>query len=94
VPTRHQKQQQWTPGSLKNWARDIGTDTLIWVSGRLDEREHPEQDRLVRQARFKLRASVQGIDYQHRRNLKKAQVAQLTQIDWLERRQNLLITSP
>jgi hypothetical protein len=43
MPTRHQKQQQWSPGRLKNWARDIGPDTLIWVSDRLDEREHPEQ---------------------------------------------------
>ena len=57
-------------------------------------REHRKQDRLVRQARFKLRASVQDIDYQHRRNLKKAQVAQLAQTDWLERGQNLLITGP
>lgn len=45
-------------------------------------------------SRFKLRASVQDIDYQHRRNLKKAQVAQLAQTDWLERGQNLLITGP
>jgi hypothetical protein len=43
MPTRHQKQQQWSPGRLKNWARDIGPDTLVWVSGRMDEREHPEQ---------------------------------------------------
>ena len=43
MPTRHQKQQQWTPGRLKSWARDIGPDTLVWVSGRMDEREHPEQ---------------------------------------------------
>lgn len=57
-------------------------------------REHRKQDRLVRQARFKLRASVQDIDYQHSRNLKKAQVAQLAQTDWLERGQNLLITGP
>lgn len=57
-------------------------------------REHRKQDRLVRQARFKLRASVQDIDYQHRRNLKKAQVAQLAQTDWLGRGQNLLITGP
>ena len=49
---------------------------------------------LVRQARFKLRASIQDIDYQHPRNLKKAQVAQLAQTDWLERGQNLLITGP
>ncbi|WP_252738082.1 IS21-like element helper ATPase IstB [Marinobacter salexigens] len=46
------------------------------------------------QARFKLRASIQDIDYQHPRNLKKAQVAQLAQTDWLERGQNLLITGP
>jgi DNA replication protein DnaC len=31
---------------------------------------------------------------QHRRNLKKAQVAQLAQTDWLVRGQNLLITGP
>lgn len=43
MPTRHQKQQQWKPGRLKNWAQDIGRDTLIWNSDRLDEREHPEQ---------------------------------------------------
>ena len=57
-------------------------------------REHRKQDRLVRQARLKLRASIQDIDYQHPRNLKKAQVAQLAQTDWLERGQNLLITGP
>ena len=43
MPTRHRKHQQWTPGRLKNWARDIGPDTLTWVSDRLAEREHPEQ---------------------------------------------------
>ena len=42
-------------------------------------REYRKQDRLVRQARLKLRASIQDIDYQHPRNLKKAQVAQLAQ---------------
>ena len=32
MPNRHRSQQQWTPGRLKNWARDIGPDTLVWVS--------------------------------------------------------------
>lgn len=58
------------------------------------DREHRKQDRLIRQARFRLRASLQDIDYQHPRNLNKAQVAQLAQTDWLERGQNLLITGP
>jgi transposase len=31
MPTRHRKQQQWTPGRLKNWARDIGPEVLKWV---------------------------------------------------------------
>ena len=41
------------------------------------EREHRKQDRLVRQSRFKLRATVQDIDYQHPRNLKQDQIARL-----------------
>ncbi len=58
------------------------------------EREHRKQARLIRQAHFKLRASVKDIDYQHRRDLKREQVARLAQSDWIERMQNLLITGP
>lgn len=58
------------------------------------EREHRKQERLVRQARFKLRATVQDIDYQHPRNIKQAQLAQLAQGEWIERAQNLLVTGP
>jgi len=43
MPKRHSRQQQWTPGRLKQWARDIGPDTLSWVSDRLAEKAHPEQ---------------------------------------------------
>jgi transposase len=43
MPTRHRKQQQWNPGRLKNWAKEIGPEVLVWISARLDEREHPEQ---------------------------------------------------
>lgn len=58
------------------------------------EREHRKQDRLVRQARFKLRATVQDIDYQHPRNIQKDQIARLAQPEWIDRAQNLLITGP
>ena len=57
-------------------------------------RDQRKQDRLIRQARFKLRATVQDIDYQHPRNLQPAQIARLAQGDWLQRAQNLLITGP
>ena len=43
MPTRHRAQQQWSPGRLKRWAADIGPDTLLWVSGQLEGRDHPEQ---------------------------------------------------
>jgi DNA replication protein DnaC len=57
-------------------------------------REQRKQQRLIRQARFKLAATVQDIDYQHPRNLAKAQMAKLAQGDWIERGQNLLLTGP
>jgi len=57
-------------------------------------RENRKQARLITQAAFKLRATVQEIDYSHPRNLKKATVARLAQGDWLEKKQNLLITGP
>ncbi|MEZ5555246.1 IS21-like element helper ATPase IstB [Haliea sp.] len=58
------------------------------------EREHRKQSRLVSQARFKLRATVQDIDYQHPRSIKPDQIARLAQGDWIARAQNLLITGP
>lgn len=43
MPKRHQKQQQWSPGRLKSWARDCGPDVLRWVDHQLVSRDHPEQ---------------------------------------------------
>lgn len=43
MPTRHRKHMQWTPGRLKNWARDIGPEVLKWVDKQLKSRAHPEQ---------------------------------------------------
>mgnify|MGYP001813343697 FL=1 len=57
-------------------------------------RDQRKQERLIRQARFKLRASVQEIDYQHPRNITPSQIAQLAQGDWIHRVRNLLITGP
>lgn len=56
--------------------------------------EQRKQQRLIRQARFKLDATVADIDYQHPRNVKPAQIAQLAQGDWINRAQNILITGP
>ncbi len=58
------------------------------------QREQRNQARLIRQARFKLHASRQAIDYQSSRDLQPAQIAQLAQGEWLQRAHNLLITGP
>ena len=58
------------------------------------ERELRKQNRLVSQARFKLQATIQDIDYQHPRNIKRDLIARLAQGEWIERAQNLLITGP
>lgn len=57
-------------------------------------REQRKHDRLIRQARFKLAATVQDIDYQHPRNITQARIASLAQGDWIARAQNLLLTGP
>lgn len=58
------------------------------------QREQRKQERLIRQAHLKLRATLQDIDYEHPRDLKRAHLAQLAQGDWLHRHHNLLITGP
>ena len=58
------------------------------------EREGRRQQRLVRDARFRLRAHLGDIDYSHPRNLNKSRIAQLAQGEWIERGRNLLITGP
>lgn len=67
--------------------------TLL-VEQEMLNREQRKQARLIRQARFKLAATVADIDYQHPRNVKPAQIARLAQSDWINRGQNLLITGP
>jgi len=57
-------------------------------------RDQRKQDRLIRHARFKLKASVQEIDYQHPRNVTQSQIAHLANSDWIARAQNLLMTGP
>ena len=88
--------------ALQNQQEQVGTYEGLSFMERLSllveqeclEREHRKQNRLIRQARFKLNASIQDIDYQHPRNIQPAQIARLAQGEWIDRAQNLLITGP
>lgn len=43
MPIHHAKQMKWTPERFKSWAAQVGEDTLIWISQRMLEKQHPEQ---------------------------------------------------
>jgi len=58
------------------------------------DREHRKQQRLLKAAKFKLKANSSDIDYQHPRGLKQSVMASLLHCDWLNKSQNLLITGP
>ena len=66
----------------------------LLLSQEITTRQQNKHNRLVRQAKLKLNASVQEIDYQHPRNIKKSTIAQLASCDWINHKQNLLITGP
>ena len=88
--------------ALQNQREQVGTYEGLSFMERLSllveqeclEREHRKQNRLIRQARFKLSACIPDIDYQHTRNLQPAQFSRLAHGEWIDRAQNLLITGP
>ncbi len=58
------------------------------------DREQRKQNRLLKTAQLKVAGHAKDIDYQHARGLNQSQMASLLQCDWLNKRQNLLITGP
>ena len=66
----------------------------LLLSHELELRQHRKQKRLIRQAQFKVQATLPEIDYNSQRNLNKSLLLTLAQCDWLQRSHNLLITGP
>jgi DNA replication protein DnaC len=64
------------------------------VDREMMHRHNKRIKRLVTQAKFKIQAHVEEIDYHHPRGLAKEIMASLLQGEWLNRYQNLLITGP
>jgi DNA replication protein DnaC len=86
--------------ALQTQLEQVGTYEGLSFIERLDllleqenlSREQRKQERLIRQAHFKLKANLQDIDYHHPRNITPSQIAQLAQGEWILRAQNLLVT--
>lgn len=43
MPQAHRKHDQWSPGRLLNWAKDIGPNVLVITKAMLERKRHPEQ---------------------------------------------------
>lgn len=41
MPKRPRKHLQWTPGRLKNRAKDIGAEVQVWIAEQLSAKAHP-----------------------------------------------------
>lgn len=58
------------------------------------DRNNKRLVRLLKAARFKLAATLEGIDYEQPRGITRSQMASLIPGEWLRKHQNLLITGP
>lgn len=58
------------------------------------ERENRRLARNIRDARLKQRCSVEDVDFDTARNLKRSQYMELAQCTWIKRKHNLIITGP
>lgn len=88
---RHALQQQTEqPALYKEQSFEERLSLLLSVE--MNEREQRKVERLTRQAKFRVNAQVEQINYQAERQIKKAQIRSLAQGEWLKLHQNILIT--
>lgn len=64
----------------------------LLLTHEIDRREQRKIERLVRQAKFRLPAQLSQLIYSAKRNIDKAQIRSLSQSEWLNLHQNILIT--
>ena len=66
----------------------------LLIHQEITSRENKRLQRLLKNARFKIIARLEDIDYTHPRGLMKSQIATLQTGDWLTKYRNLIITGP
>ena len=88
---RHALQQQTEqPNLYKEQSFEERLSLLLSVE--MTEREQRKVERLTRQAKFRVKAEIEQINYQAQRQIKKAQIRSLAQGEWLKLHQNILLT--
>jgi DNA replication protein DnaC len=87
--------------ALEQWeqtgaSQDLSpTDFLgLLVDTEWTARENRRLTQRLRQAHFPMAATVEEIDYQHKRQLRKAKMVELMSCQWIAHHQNLIVTGP
>lgn len=57
-------------------------------------RENRRLARLLKEAKLRVDACIEDIDYRHPRGLQKSRMAQLASLDWIRQSLNLCLTGP
>jgi len=66
----------------------------LLVERELLHRENRRLERLLRQAKLRVSASVEDVNYSHKRGLDKSRMASLASGEWISNHLNLCITAP
>jgi DNA replication protein DnaC len=64
------------------------------VDGQWTWKENKQLKRLLKEAKLKLQASIEDIDYKTSRGIEKSVLINLTSCNWIRNHQNLLISGP
>ena len=85
-------EQQCTQPEIEELAFDERLGML--VDHEILYRENRRLTRLLRDAKLRVNACVEDIDYRHPRGLKRAEITALATCDWVQQQHNLCLTGP
>lgn len=77
-----------------NQLNDITTDEYLGllIEHEWEHRQNMKIERLIRQARFRQKASIAEVSYVHSRNLDKNMFNRLATLDFIQRNENIILT--
>jgi len=79
-----------------NVAANFTNDELVahLIDAEWEERYNRKLDRLLNNAKFRYKATVEQIDFTQRRGLDKNILLRLARCEWINKAENVLITGP
>ena len=64
------------------------------IDAEYDDRNNRKLSRLLKASNLRYQASIEHLNFQHKRNLDKNQIMRFASNNWIEKKQNIIITGP